>query len=69
LQRLIPFSWIYSTLKNNFGNGCNGTIGSHCNGEPLLEKFNAAWKSLKINIETNLSDDKQKVIDEIVGNF
>lgn len=40
-----------------------------CFVRPNGEKFNAAWKSLKTNIEINLSPDKQEAIDELVKNL
>lgn len=40
-----------------------------CFVKPDGMQFNAVWKSLKTNIEINLSPDKQKAIDELVRNF
>jgi len=40
-----------------------------CFVKPDGKSFNAAWKSLKTNLEINLSSDKQKAIDELVSNF
>ena len=40
-----------------------------CFVKPDGKTFNAVWKSLKTNIEINLSADKQKAIDELVSNF
>ena len=40
-----------------------------CFVKPDGSQFNVAWKSLKTNIEISLSTDKQKAIDELVGNF
>ena len=40
-----------------------------CFVKPDGMQFNAVWKSLKTNIEINLSPDKQKAIDELVSNF
>lgn len=40
-----------------------------CFVRPNGEKFNAAWKSLKTNIEINLSLDKREAIDELVKNL
>ncbi len=40
-----------------------------CFVKPNGKEFNAVWKSLKTNIEINLSLDKQKAIDELVSNF
>jgi len=40
-----------------------------CFVKPDGKQFNAAWKSLKTNIEINLSPDKQKAIDELIRNF
>lgn len=40
-----------------------------CFVTPDGKPFNAAWKSLKTNLEINLSPDKQKPIDELVNNF
>lgn len=40
-----------------------------CFVKPDGKPFNAVWKSLKTNIDINLSSDKQKAIDELVKNF
>jgi hypothetical protein len=40
-----------------------------CFVKPDGQKFNAVWKSLKTNLEINLSPDKQKAIDELVKIF
>lgn len=40
-----------------------------CFVKPDGKQFNAVWKSLKTNIEINLSLDKQKAIDELTNNF
>jgi hypothetical protein len=40
-----------------------------CFVKPDGKPFNAVWKSLKTNLEINLSPDKQKAIDELVSNF
>ena len=40
-----------------------------CFVKPDGKPFNAVWKSLKTEIEINLSPDKQKAIDELVKNF
>ena len=40
-----------------------------CFVKPDGKPFNAVWKSLKTNLEINLSPDKQKAIDELVRNF
>ena len=40
-----------------------------CFIKPDGNPFNAVWKSLKSNIEINLSPDKQKAIDELINNF
>lgn len=40
-----------------------------CFVKPDGKPFKAVWKSLKTNIDINLSSDKQKTIDEIVKNF
>lgn len=40
-----------------------------CFVKPDGKPFNAVWKSLKTNIDINLSSDKQKAIDELVRNF
>ena len=40
-----------------------------CFVKPDGKPFNAVWKSLKTNIEINLSPDKQKAIDELIRNF
>ncbi|MBK7523250.1 MAG: hypothetical protein IPI53_03490 [Saprospiraceae bacterium] len=40
-----------------------------CFVKPDGNKFKANWKQLKTNLETNLSDDKQKAIDELVSHF
>lgn len=40
-----------------------------CFVKPDGKPFKAVWKSLKTNIEINLSPDKQKAIDELVNNF
>ena len=40
-----------------------------CFVKPNGKEFNAVWKSLKTNLEINLSSDKQKAIDELVSNF
>lgn len=40
-----------------------------CFVKPDGNQFNAVWKTLKTNIEINLSPDKQKAIDELVSNF
>lgn len=40
-----------------------------CFVKPDGKSFNAVWKSLKTNLEINLSPDKQKAIDELVSNF
>ena len=40
-----------------------------CFVKPDGKEFNAVWKSLKTNIDINLSSDKQKAIDELVKNF
>jgi hypothetical protein len=40
-----------------------------CFVKPDGNQFKAAWKSLKTNIEINLSPDKQSAIDELVKNF
>ena len=40
-----------------------------CFVKPDGKPFNAVWKSLKTNIDINLSSDKQKAIDELVSNF
>lgn len=40
-----------------------------CFVRPDGNQFKASWKSLKTHIETNLSLDKQKAIDELVNNF
>jgi len=40
-----------------------------CFVKPDGKQFNAVWKSLKTNIEINLSPDKQKAIDELIRNF
>ena len=42
---------------------------SACFVKPDGNSFKASWKSLKTNIGINLSTDKQKAIDELVGNF
>jgi hypothetical protein len=40
-----------------------------CFVKPDGKPFKVVWKSLKTNIDINLSSDKQKTIDEIVSNF
>ena len=40
-----------------------------CFVKPDGKPFKAVWKSLKTNIDINLSSDKQKAIDELVKNF
>lgn len=40
-----------------------------CFVKPDGNQFKAVWKSLKTNIEINLSPEKQKAIDELVNNF
>jgi hypothetical protein len=40
-----------------------------CFVKPDGKQFNAVWKSLKTNIEINLSPEKQEAIDELVNNF
>ena len=40
-----------------------------CFVKPDGKPFTAAWKSLKTDIERNLSPDKQKAINELVNNF
>jgi hypothetical protein len=40
-----------------------------CFVKPDGSPFKAVWKSLKKNIDINLSPDKQKAIDELVSNF
>ncbi len=40
-----------------------------CFVKPDGKQFNASWKSLKTNIETNLSHDKKNSIDELISNF
>jgi len=40
-----------------------------CFVKPDGNQFNAVWKSLKTNLEINLSSDKQKAIDELIKNF
>lgn len=40
-----------------------------CFVKPNGEKFSAAWKSLKTNIEINLSSTKQRVIDDLIESF
>ena len=40
-----------------------------CFVKPDGKPFKAVWKSLKTNIDINLSSDKQKAIDELVSNF
>jgi hypothetical protein len=40
-----------------------------CFVKPDGKQFKAVWKSLKTNIDINLSLDKQKAIDELVSNF
>lgn len=40
-----------------------------CFVKPDGSQFEAVWKSLKINIEINLSPDKQKAIDKLVSDF
>lgn len=40
-----------------------------CFVKPDGKPFNAVWKSLKTEIEINLSSDKKKAIDELVKNF
>ena len=40
-----------------------------CFVKPDGKLFNVVWKSLKTNIEINLSADKQKAIDELLKNF
>ena len=40
-----------------------------CFVKPDGNQFNAVWKSLKTNLEINLSSDKQKAIDELLKNF
>jgi hypothetical protein len=40
-----------------------------CFVKPDEKPFEAIWKSLKTNIDINLSPDKQKAIDELVSNF
>jgi hypothetical protein len=40
-----------------------------CFVKPDGIQFNASWKSLKTNLEINLSPEKQKAIDELVSNF
>ena len=40
-----------------------------CFVKPDGKPFKAVWKSLKTNIEINLSPDKQKAIDELVSSF
>lgn len=40
-----------------------------CFVKPNGEKFSAAWKSLKTNIEINLSPIKQRAIDDLIESF
>ena len=40
-----------------------------CFVKPDGSKFEASWKQLKQNIDINLSDNKQRAIDELVNNF
>jgi hypothetical protein len=40
-----------------------------CFVKPDGKPFNVVWKSLKTNLEINLSSDKQKAIDELLKNF
>ena len=40
-----------------------------CFVKPDGKQFNVVWKSLKTNIDINLSSDKQKAIDELMKNF
>jgi hypothetical protein len=40
-----------------------------CFVKPNGKSFEAAWKSLKTNIDINLSSDKRKAIDDLVNNF
>lgn len=40
-----------------------------CFVKPDGKPFKVVWKSLKTNIDINLSSDKQKAIDELVSNF
>jgi len=40
-----------------------------CFVKPDGKPFKAVWKSLKTNLETNLSPNKQRAIDELVSNF
>lgn len=40
-----------------------------CFVKPDGKPFNAVWKSLKTNIDINLSSDKQKAIDELVNSL
>lgn len=40
-----------------------------CFVKPDGKPFKAVWKSLKTNIDINLSSDKQKAIDELVSSF
>ncbi|WP_335637058.1 hypothetical protein [Maribacter arcticus] len=40
-----------------------------CFVKPDGKQFNVVWKSLKTNIEINLSPEKQKAIDELISNF
>ena len=40
-----------------------------CFVKPDGNQFDVAWKSLKTNIEINLSPDKQKAIDELIRNL
>lgn len=40
-----------------------------CFAKPDGKPFKVVWKSLKTNIDINLSSDKQKAIDELVSNF
>lgn len=40
-----------------------------CFVNPDGNQFNVVWKALKYNIKINLSPDKQKAIDDLIGNF
>lgn len=41
----------------------------HCFVKPDGEQFKVVWKSLKTNLEINLSTDKQLMINELISNF